>query len=60
MSAARDDRQYADLIEQRRSIEHAIAVQNGTLEPTSDKVKREVRAFALVSFFTLLIHSFKG
>ena len=45
MSEHTNRREYADMIEQRRRIEHDIDKQNGTLVPTSAKVKRGFIAF---------------
>jgi len=58
--SARTDREYADLIDQRRSIERAIAAQNGTLEPTRDKIARECRSFAVMSLIMFIFQSLKG
>lgn len=45
MSEYTNRREYADQVAARREIEHDIAKQNGTLMPTSAKVKRGLIAF---------------
>ena len=48
----RQRRQYADLVEQRNSLQHEIDKQNGQLEPTTVKIKRGFISF-LVGYFAM-------
>ena len=48
----RGRRQYADLVQQRNSIQRDIDRQNGTLEPTTAKIKRGFISF-LVGWFAM-------
>lgn len=49
-SDALERREYADLVTARRNIERDIARQNGTLEPTSRKVKRFAESWMFFGF----------
>jgi hypothetical protein len=49
-SEAQERREYADLVLARRAIDRDIAQQNGTLEPTSRKVKRFVESWLFFGF----------
>jgi len=57
---ARQQREYADRVEQVRAFDHQVAVQNGTLEPTGDKIARECRSFAVMSLLMFIFNSLKG
>jgi len=48
----RQRRQYADLVQQRNHIQREIERQNGTLEPTTVKIKRGFISF-LVGYFAM-------
>lgn len=48
----RERRQYADLVEQRNSIQRDIDRQNGTLEPRTARIKRSFISF-LVGYFAM-------
>jgi hypothetical protein len=57
---AKEMRQYADLIDQRRQIDHAIAVQNGTLPTLSERIDNQAKRTGLMVLVWYLIGGIFG